>query len=129
MTGDIEILKRMVRSFLREQLEPVPSQRAMSGKVHLEVWRTRAKGRPLGLEMDHKDRVNFWIVRMSVPAGLPASVEVTHKVPKGRAWTDENGRGANSNLSAYDEFRTKPITRLGVISEKDARFILEHLVS
>lgn len=121
-------LKSYVRGFLRQHMEAVPPQRATSGKVHLEVWRSPGKWRPVGLEMDHDAHVNFWLVRMNVPQSLPASVAVAQKEPKGRGWTDAEGDGANSNLSSYDEFRTKRITRLAVTSIDDARIVLEALL-
>lgn len=121
-------LKSFVRGFLRQHMEAVPPQRATSGKVHLEVWRSPGKRRPVGLEMDHDAQVNLWLVRMNVPQSLPASVAVVQKEPKGRGWTDAAGDGANSNLSSYDEFRTKRITRLAVASIDDARIVLEALL-
>ena len=121
-------LKSYVRGFLRQHMEAVPPQRATSGKVHLEVWRSPGKRRPVGLEMDHDAHVNLWLVRMNVPQSLPASVAVVQKEPKGRGWTDATGKGANSNLSGYDEFRTKRITRLAVQSVDDARIVLEALL-
>lgn len=121
-------LKSYVRAFLRQKMEAVPAQRATSGKVHLEVWRSPGKRRPVGLEMDHDAHVNVWLVRMNVPQSLPASVAVIQKEPKGRGWTDAEGNGANSNLSSYDEFRTKRITRLAVTSIDDARIVLEALL-
>jgi hypothetical protein len=121
-------LKSYVRGFLHQHMEAVPPQRATSGKVHLEVWRSPGKRRPVGLEMDHDAHVNLWLVRMNVPQSLPASVAVVQKEPKGRGWTDAEGDGANSNLSSYDEFRTKRITRLAVTSIDDARIVLEALL-
>jgi len=129
MMDNIMTLKAFVRSFLRESgMEAVPPKRASSGKVHLEVWRTPHKGRPLGLEMGHDTIVNFWLVSLNVPKDLPEGVKVTRKTPKGREWTDEKGEGANSNLSAYDEFRTKPISRLAANSVDDAHYLLEALL-
>ncbi len=127
--SDIEDLKGFIRATLREGFEPVPSARASSGKVHLEVWRSRSGRRyPVGLELRHDNVVNLWVARpFGIPQNLPPTVERTDKQPTGRIWTDANGDGANSNLSAYEEFRTKPIARLGVRSEADARLILEHL--
>ena len=128
MSGDMAELKSYVRGFLRQHMEAVPPQRATSGKVHLEVWRSPGKRRPVGLEMDHDAHVNLWLVRMNVPQSLPASVAVVQKEPKGRGWTDAEGDGANSNLSSYDEFRTKRITRLAVTTIDDARTVLEALL-
>lgn len=128
MSQEIFELKAYVRTFLRQNMEPVPSPRAASGKVHLEVWRSPEKRRPVGLEMDHDARVNLWLVRMNVPQSLPASVAAVQKEPKGRGWTDAVGQGANSNLSSYEEFRTKRITRLAVTTIDDARTVLEALL-
>lgn len=121
-------LKDAVRAILRADFEPIPSVRANSGKVHLEVWRSRGKRRAVGVELGHDTQVNFWVVRpFGLPKALPASVERVDKQPKGRAWTDAEGKGANSNLSAYEEFRNSPIARLEVRSIEDARVILDHL--
>lgn len=128
MTEDIAELKAYVRAFLRQNMESVPPQRATSSKVHLEVWRSPGKRRPVGLEMDHDAHVNLWLVRMNVPQTLPASIAVVQKEPKGRGWTDPAGDGANSNLSSYDKFRTKRIARLAVTSIDDARIVLEALL-
>lgn len=128
MSGDVAELKSYIRAFLRQHMEQVPPQHANSGKVHLEVWRSPSKRRPVGLEMDHDAFVNMWLVRLNVPKSLPASVAVVQKEPKGRGWTDAEGKGANSNLSGYDEFRTKPITRLAVQSVDDAWKVLEALL-
>jgi hypothetical protein len=128
MTDNISNLKNAIRAILRQDFESVPSARADSGKVHLEVWRSLRKRRAVGVEMDHGGQVNFWVVRpFGVPTALPPNVERVDKQPKGRIWTDESGKGANHNLSAYDEFRTKPIARLEVKSLADARVILDHL--
>ena len=78
--------------------------------------------------MDHDAHVNLWLVRMNVPQPLPASVAAVQKEPKGRGWTDAVGQGANSNLSSYEEFRTKRITRLAVTTIDDARTVLEALL-
>ena len=129
MSDDIAVLKAFIRTFVRENLEPVPPQLATSGKVHLEVWRSPEKQRPLGLEMDHDGQVILWLVRMNVPRVLPETIIAMLKEPKNKGWTDAAGKGANSNLSSYVEFRTKRITRLAVQSIQDARFILEHLLS
>lgn len=129
MTDRTEDLKTFIRAALRAGFEPVPSVRAASGKVHLEVWRSRSgRGYPVGLEMGHDSMVNYWVTRpFGLPPNLPPTVERTDKQPKGREWTGADGDGANSNLSAYEEFRTKPIARLAVRSADDARLILEHL--
>jgi len=123
----IEDIKNTVRAFLRAECEPVPTRKAGSNKVHLEVWVTRQRRRAIGIEMDHERLVNLWVTSMNIPPNLPDSISVNRKQPVGRGWTDQNGDGANSNLSAYEEFRTKPIARLGVSTEADAKSVLEHL--
>ena len=110
-------------------MEAVPPQRATSGKVHLEVWRSPGKWRPVGLEMDHDAHVNLWLVRMNVPRNLPETIRSALKEPKNKGWTDDAGKGANSNLSSYTEFRTKRISRLAVTSIEDARFVLDALLT
>ncbi|SDY85814.1 hypothetical protein [Citreimonas salinaria] len=128
MSTVIADLKDAVRATLRADFEPIPSVRANSGKVHLEVWRSRGKRRAVGVELGHDTQVNFWVVRpFGLPKTLPASVERVDKQPKGRLWTDAEGKGANSNLSAYEEFRGNPIARLEVRSIEDAHVILDHL--
>ena len=122
-----EDVKNSVRAFLRAECEPVPTKKAGSNQVHLEVWVTRQRRRAIGIEMDHDKLVNFWVTSMNIPPDLPASISVHRKQPTVRGWTDDNGDGTNSNLSAYEEFRTKPIARLGVSTEADVMTILEHL--
>lgn len=129
MSEDITALKTFVRSFVRLNFEPAPPQLATSGKVHLDVWRTAEKQRPVGLELDHSDHVNLWLVRMNVPRVLPDTIIVALKDPKNKGWTDADGKGANSNLSSYVEFRTKRIARLCITSIDDARFVLESLLT
>ena len=123
----IENVKNAVRAFLRAECEAVPTKKAGTNQVHLEVWVTRQRRRAIGIEMDHEKLVNLWVTSMNIPPDLPDSISVHRKRPAGRNWTDDNGDGANSNLSAYEEFRTKPIARLGVSTETDVMTILEHL--
>jgi hypothetical protein len=128
VSTSIADLKDAVRAILRADFEPVPSARANSGKVHLEVWRSRSKRRAVGVEIGHDTQVNFWVVRpLGLPRILPVSVGRVDKQAKGSTWTDTDGKGANSNLSAYEEFRNRPIARLEVRSIEDARVILDHL--
>jgi hypothetical protein len=129
MSDDVTALKTFVRGFVRLNLEPVPPQLATSGKVHLDVWRSVEKQRPVGLELDHPDRVNLWLVRMNVPRGLPETIQAALKEPKNKGWTDDAGKGANTNLSSYSQFRTKRITCLSVSTIEDARFVLESLLT
>jgi hypothetical protein len=122
-------LKTFIRAFLRKNMEAIPPQRAGSGKVHLEVWRSPVKRKPVGLEFGHDAHVNLWLVSTNVPRSLPATVVAVQKDPDGRGWTDSEGKGANSNLSSYEEFRTKRITRLAVNSIEDARIVLDALLT
>lgn len=127
MSEAIEVLKTAVRAFLRANCSPVLPKTQTSQKKHLEVWMTKRGGRVLGLEFDHEDLVNIWITTLNIPPSTPESITVARKTPKGSRWTDANGDGANSNLSGYDAFRTKPIARLGIRSVADAEAILSHL--
>lgn len=127
MNETIHDLKGAIHAFLRTHGQPVPAKTAASQKEHLEVWLIGDRSRAAGLEFDHDGLVNIWVTSMNIPPNLPGSVQVTRKVPKGNKWTDANKNGANSNLSSYEEFRTKPIARLGVTSMTDADEILTHL--
>lgn len=127
MSETITDLKVAVRAFLRANAQPVPAKTATSKKEHLEVWHLGPRRRALGVEFDHDGLVNFWVTSLNMPQGLPPSVEVARKTPKGKGWTDPNGDGANSNLSSYDDFRTRPIARLGTTRAEDAKMILDHL--
>jgi hypothetical protein len=128
MSPLIDDLKQSIRSILRDGFEPVPPARETSRLVHLEVWRTaQGRTRTVGLEMDHADHVNLWVTTMNVPTDLSETIGRTPKLWAGDRWTDENKKGANSNLKSYDEFRGKNITCLGVTALDDARIILEHL--
>ncbi|MCL3881902.1 hypothetical protein [Marivita sp. GX14005] len=136
MSDSIADLKSFIRAQLAAQCDPVPPKTANSQQVHLSVWTTRGRRRAIGVELDHKDRVNLWVVSMYTPPAPPTTVDVAKKVWTGSGWQDKDpdparkGRdGANSNLKGYDEFRTKPITRLGLRSIDDARAILEKLMT
>jgi hypothetical protein len=128
MSGHIEEVKTTIRAFLCDHCDPVFPKAQGSQQKHLEVWTTRKGSRAIGLEFGHADIVNLWVTSMNVPSPLPANVTVVRKTPKGSKWTDAKGDGANSNLSGYEEFRTKPIARLGLIDAADAILILEHLI-
>ncbi|WP_143114979.1 hypothetical protein [Jannaschia rubra] len=134
----IEELKSFVEHWLRTHpgVEPVPPKKATSRQVHLTVWRTRSKGRPIGLESGHAGILNLWLTSMSVPADLPEGVEITKKVWKSDGWVDavpdpaRKGRnGANSNLKPFEVFNRRPITRLGLRRIEDAKMILEQVVT
>lgn len=135
MTDAIDDLKTFVRGQLCANCDSVLPKTASSQQVHLSVWTTHRRRRAIGVELDHNDRVNLWVVSMYAPPSPPASVSLAKKVWKGSAWQDRDpvpgkkDRGANSNLKGYDEFRTKPITRLGIQSIDDAHVIFEHLFS
>lgn len=124
---EIEYLKGALRVRLRRDFNSVPSARDMSQKAHLEVWESKRGGRAVGLEFDHADRVNLWVTLLGIPRDLPSNVERSDKEPKGRGWTDANGDGANSNLSAYKQFADRRIVRLGVRSLSEATLVLDQL--
>nr|WP_321981833.1 hypothetical protein [uncultured Cohaesibacter sp.] len=127
MSETIADVKRAVRVFLRAHAQPVQAKTTTSKRAHLEVWHVGPRRRALGLEVDHEGVVNFWVTNLNMPRVLPPSVQVVHKTPKGKGWTDDDGNGANSNLSSYDDFRTRPIVRFGVTRTEDAKVILDHL--
>ena len=131
-------LKNFIENWLKTHpdIEPVPPKMATSRQVHLTVWRTRSKGRPIGFEMDRVGVVNLWLTTLSVPAFLPTDVDVTKKVWKSDGWVDavpdptRKGRdGANSSLKPFEVFNTRPITKLGIRRIEDARSILEQVVA
>ncbi|MCB2399359.1 hypothetical protein [Rhizobium ruizarguesonis] len=127
-TSEIENLKGALRARLRRDFVEVSSARDTSRKAHLEVFESKRGGRALGVEFDHADRINLWVVRLGMPRDLPSTIERVEKEPKGsRAWIDANGDGANSNLSGYKQFATKPLARLAVKTLGDAALVLDHL--
>lgn len=123
----IDELKGALRVRLRRDFVEVPSARDASRKAHLEVWESKRGGRAIGIEFGHSDRVNLWLTRLGMPRDLPPSIQRIDKEPKGRAWIDAAGDGANSNLSAYKQFVTRPIARLGVRTIDEAALVLDHL--
>ena len=125
MSEDIAALKDYTRAFMRLNMDAVAAQRVTSGKVHLEVWRARGTGRPLGLEMDHDGQINIWMRRKDLAKTIPESVAIVQKDPNGSTWKDIQGKGANSNLSSYVEFRGWKITRLAVTSQVEVIAVLE----
>lgn len=125
--NEIESLKGALRARLRREFNEIASARDGTRKAHLEVWESKRGGRVVGVEFDHTDRVNLWLTRLGLPRNLPSTVERTDKEPKGRGWTDAQGDGANSNLSAYKQFVTRPITRLSVRNIAEATAILDHV--
>lgn len=127
MKATIESLKAAIRAYLNANCDPVAPKTQTSRQVHLEVWKTRQGGRVMGLEFGHDDLVNIWVTSMNIPPSMPEGVLVTRKTPKGSKWTDADGKGANSNLSGYDDFRSRPIARLGITSIDEAQIILAHL--
>lgn len=127
MKLEIEGLEGAVRTFLHTHGRLVEAKRLTSKREHLEVWSIGSKRRAAGFELDHSSVLNIWVTAQNRPSDLSAEAVVMRKTPVGRFWTDENGKGANSNLSAYDEFRGKIILRLGVNSIADAMIALNHL--
>ncbi|WP_431299188.1 hypothetical protein [Tabrizicola sp. BL-A-41-H6] len=127
MTEDITAVREAVRRSLLLDFAVVPPQHATSQQVHLEVWQVRGRDRVVGIEY-HPARVNLWVTAQNLPAGLPSTIDRDDKLPKGRGWIGKDGKGANSNLSAYDAFRTRKIARLGVMTTADVERILGHLL-
>lgn len=134
----IDDLRAYIFEWLRNHsdIEQLPPKKPTSRQVHLTVWQTRSKRRPIGLETGHASLVNIWLTTMSVPKGLPEDVDVAKKIWKSGVWVDavpdptRKGRdGANSNLKPFEVFNTRPITRLGIRRIEDARSILELLVA
>ena len=126
--SEIENLKGALRARLRRDFVEVSSARDTSRKAHLEVFESKRGGRAIGVEFDHVDRVNLWVVRLGMPRDLPSTIEQVEKKPNGsRSWTDANGDGANSNLSGYKQFATKPLVRLAVKTLVDAALVVDHL--
>jgi hypothetical protein len=124
---EIENLKGALRARLRRDFIEVPSARDTSRRAHLEVWESKRGRRVIGIEFDHSDRVNMWLTRLGMPRDLPPTIERVDKEPKGRSWTDTNGDGANSNLSGYTQFVTRPIARLGIKTLDEAMLVLDGL--
>lgn len=62
--SEIENLKGALRARLRRDFVEVSSARDTSRKAHLEVFESKRGGRAIGVEFDHVDRVNLWVVRL-----------------------------------------------------------------
>lgn len=135
MTERISDVKSFVRRDLDARCEPVPPKTQTSQQKHLSVWSKPMSTRAIGVEFGHEGHVNLWLPSMYAPATLPETVKVVRKVWNKTKWVDKDpilerkGRdGANSNLAAYDALKGKPLTRLGVHSIEDAKFVLDHFL-
>jgi hypothetical protein len=84
MSDPISDLKVFITAQLRTKCEPFAPKTETSQQVHLEVGVTRDRPtQAIGVEFDHKDRVNFWVVSMYTPSTPPETVVVARKVWKG----------------------------------------------
>lgn len=80
MNDTIADLKAFVSAQLSANCDPVLPKISTSHKMHLSVWTTRGRRKAIGVELDHRDRVNVWVVSMYAPPSPPASVAVAKKV-------------------------------------------------
>lgn len=128
MTRSIDELRGFLRGYLlaHPYISEIPSKTASSGKAHLSAFRTKA-GRPIGIEFDKDTLQNIWLRTHDAPKA-PSSVKTTEKHWTGTEWKGFDGKGANSNLSAYDDFHGHDLIRFGVKSQEDALAILEHVL-
>ncbi len=129
MSDPISDVKAFITAQLGANCEPVPPKTSASNKVHLSVWHTRGKRRPIGVELDHKTVVNLWIWASEAPANISGGVKITRKAWTGEKWASPDGKGANSNLRGYEDFHGHDLIRLGVKTQADAEEILTHLLT
>ncbi|SDF62277.1 HNH endonuclease signature motif containing protein [Rhodobacter capsulatus] len=122
--SDIDSVKALVHKVMQRDFDLVPTASGQGNRVHLEVWTHKATKLPIGLEMGHSTRINFWLVRSDLPRDLPEGVTRTDKEPTGDGWTDAENDGANHNLKSYPQFARRPLTRLGIRSLDDASRVL-----
>ena len=128
MTRSIDELRGFLRGYLlaHPAVSEIPSKTATSGKAHLSAFRTKA-GNPIGIEFDKDTLQNIWLRTQDAPPA-PSSVKTTEKHWTGTEWQSPDGKGANSNLSAYNDFHGYDLIRFGVKSQDDALAILEHVL-
>ncbi|UWP90194.1 hypothetical protein [Aliiroseovarius crassostreae] len=128
MTQSIDELRGFLRGYLlaHPSITEIPSKTTSSGKAHLSAFRTNA-GRPIGIEFDKNTLQNIWLRAQDAPMA-PASTKTTEKHWTGAEWKSPDGKGANSNLSAYDDFHGHDLIRFGVRSQDDTVAILEHVL-
>lgn len=122
-------LQQAVRARLMRDFRRVPPAQVTTRGVHLEVWEHAATGRAIGVEFNESGKargVGFWI-KTQYLAGkvLPEGIARREKWPKGRDWTDAEGKGANSNLKAYMQFSGAKITHLLAGDEGQAMAALD----
>ncbi|UWP96510.1 hypothetical protein K3X48_05915 [Aliiroseovarius crassostreae] len=128
MTRSIDELRGFLRGYLlaHPSISEIPSKTATSGKAHLSAFRTKAR-KPIGFEFDKDTLQNIWLRAQDAPPA-PSSTKTTEKHWTGTDWKSPDGKGANSNLSAYDDFHGHDLIRYGVKSKEDAVAILEHVL-
>ncbi|MBA84442.1 MAG: hypothetical protein CML60_04950 [Rhodobacteraceae bacterium] len=128
MTRSIDELRGFLRGYLlaHPTISEISSKTATSSKAHLSAFRTKT-GRPIGIEFDKDTLQNIWLRIQDAPPA-PSSTKTTEKHWTGTEWKSLDGKGANSNLSAYDDFHGHDLIRFGVNSQEDAVVILEHVL-
>lgn len=129
MTKEIDELRDYLRTYLtgHPSIKKVEPRSGNSGEVHLSVYRT-LDGKPIGVEFDRETLQNIWVrAADTVPSGLP-DVKVTKKDWNGDEWKSADGKGANSNLGAYDDFIGHDLVRIGVKSKAAAHAVLDRLL-
>lgn len=129
MTRQIDELRGFLKGYLtaHPRVSEVAAKTASSGRVHLSVYRT-THGKPLGVEYDKDTLQNLWLRAGDAPSHIPSGVKTTDKAWTGHDWASPDGKGANSNLRGYDDFRGHDLIRLGVKTQADAEEILNHLL-
>ena len=130
MTKTNDELRGFLRGYLtaHRSVDPVTPKTATSGKVHLSVYRTKT-GKPIGVEFDKDTMQNIWVRAADAPKITFPRAKKTEKQWTGFEWKSSDGKGANSNLTAYDDFLGHDLIRFGVKNEDDAIVILEHLIT
>lgn len=125
MTREIDDLREHLRAYLEghPDIKPVEPKSGKSDKVHLSVYRATV-GKPVGIEFDKDTLQNIWLRASDAAGPKLANVKETPKQWNGVEWKSADGKGANSNLSAYDDFLGHDLVRFGVKSKDDADAIL-----
>lgn len=72
---------------------------------------------------------NIWVRAADAPKVTLARAKKTEKQWTGVEWKSPDGKGANSNLTAYDDFLGYDLIRFGVKTEDDAIVFLEHVIT
>lgn len=130
MDQAVDDLRGYLRRYLADHafVEPVTPKKSNSATTHLEVFIT-ASGNPIGIEFDKKSLVNIWLRSSDVLESVLPNLKVTRKFWDGTAWADEQGKGANSNLSGYNVFLKADLVRFGVSTQLDLHRVLDQVVS